>query len=350
MARIRTRTLVGLDIEPTYLAAAEVAVNGAIAVRRAVLCPLEPGIMRDGEVTDREGLAEAVRELFREHKLPKRVRLGVANQRIVVRTIDLPPVAEGKELDTALRFHAQDHVPMPLDQAVLDYRSLGIVPTADGQRTRVVLVAARRDMVEHLVSAARMGGVRPQAVDLSAFAMVRALAGGAPTDTGVLYLGVGGISNLAIAAGRQCLFTRTIPGGLEAMVAALAERRGMTLEHARGWLSEVGLATPVESVEGDPEVVAVARTVLDEGLHRLLDGVRNSLDFYGSQPDAPGVSQLVLTGPGLTVPGLAEGLGEALGLPVRAGTVAQAQPGAVAPGAEPCVAVAAGLAIEEAPE
>jgi Tfp pilus assembly PilM family ATPase len=96
--------------------------------------------------------------------------------------------------------------------------------------------------------------------------------------------------------------------------------------------------------------VAVARTVLDEGLHRLLDGVRNSLDFYGTQPDAPGVSQLVLTGPGLTVPGLAEGLGEALGLPVRAGTVAQAQPGAVAPGAEPCVAVAAGLAIEEAPE
>src|SRR5436190_1796440 len=269
MARIRTRTLVGLDIEPTYLAAAEVVVNGGIAVRRAVLRPLEPGIMRDGEVTDREGLAEALRKLFREHKLPKRVRLGVANQRIVVRTIDLPPLAEGKELDTALRFHAQDHVPMPLEQAVLDYRSLGIVPTPDGQRTRVVLVAARR---------------------------------------------------------------------------------GMALDHARGWLSHVGLETPVQSVDGDPEIVEAARAVLDEGLHRLLDGVRNSLDFYGTQPDAPGVSQLVLTGPGLTVPGLAEALGEALAVPVRAGTVAQAEEGAVAPGAEPCVAVAAGLAVEEAPE
>jgi type IV pilus assembly protein PilM len=180
--------------------------------------------------------------------------------------------------------------------------------------------------------------------------MVRALASEAPTDTGALYLGVGGITNLAIAAGRQCLFTRTIPGGLEAMVAALAERRGMTLEHARGWLSQVGLQTPIEGIEGDPEIVGAARTVLDEGLQRLLDGVRNSLDFYGAQPDAPAVSRVVLTGPGLTVPGLPEALGQALGLPVGAGTVTQTQEGAIAPGAEPCVAVAAGLAVEETPE
>jgi type IV pilus assembly protein PilM len=349
MARKRTRTLVGLDIEPTYLAAAEVTVNGSIAVTRAVTEPLDPGIMRDGEVTDRERLAEALRDFFKQHKLGKRVRLGVANQRIVVRTVDLPPLPEGKELETALRFQAQDHIPMPLDQAVLDHRSLGIVTTPDGQRSRVVLVAARRDMVDHLVGAARAGGLRPEGVDLSAFAMVRSLGAGAPPDSAVLYLALGGIANLAISVGRLCLFTRTVPGGLEAMVTSLAERQGLTLDHARAWLLHVGLGAPVEEIEGDPEIVTHARAVLQDGVHRVVDGVRNSLDFYRAQADAPGVTSMVLTGPAIAVPGLADALAEQVGLPVQAGTVAQARPGAVAPEAEPCVAVAAGLAIEELP-
>src|SRR3954447_21401275 len=350
MARSRKRTLVGLDIEPTYLAAAQVSVNGAVAVSRAVTAPLDPGVVRDGEVTDAERLGDALRDLFREHKLPKRVRLGVANQKIVVRTVDLPPLPDGKELQTALRFQAQDHIPMPLEQAVLDYRSLGIVTTADGPRTRVVLVAAPRDMVEWLLTTARAAGLRPEAIDLSAFAMVRALGAGAPADTAVLYLAVGGIANLAVAVGRTCLFTRSLPGGLEAMVGALAERRGLTLEHARGWLAHVGLTTPVEDVEGDAALIAEARTVLEEGARCLVDGVRSTMDYYAAQGDAPAVGSIVLTGPALGVPGLREALEAGLGLPVAAGTVAQAREGAVAPEAHMRIAVAAGLAVEELPE
>jgi type IV pilus assembly protein PilM len=349
MAPTRTRTLVGLDIEPTYLAAAEVSANGSLAIRRAVVQRLDPGVVREGEVTDPERLGEALRAMWAEHKRPKRVRLGMANQRVVVRTMDLPPVADGKELETALRFQAQDHIPMPLDQAVLDYRTLGVVATADGQRMRVVLVAARRDMVERLVRTARAAGLRPEGVDLSAFAMVRALSADAPEGAAVLYLAVGGIANLAVAVNRVCLFTRALPGGLEASAAALAERRELTLDHARAWLVHVGLETPLDALDGDPEVIADAREVLQEGVHRLVDGVRNSMDFYSASADTPAVTSVVLTGPAVAVPGMADALASELGLPVTAGTVAQAGDGAVAPGCEPCVAVAAGLAVEEAP-
>jgi type IV pilus assembly protein PilM len=179
--------------------------------------------------------------------------------------------------------------------------------------------------------------------------MVRALGSGAPLDRGVLYLGLGGLANLAIAVGRLCLFTRTVPGGLEPMVAALAERRGLTLEHARAWLMHVGLEAPVEEIEGDREIVVQARAVLEEGVHRVVDGVRNSLDFYGAQADAPAVASIVVTGPAVAVPGLTDALADRLGMPVEQGTVAQARPGAVAPEAAPCVAVAAGLAVEELP-
>ena len=84
----RSNTVVGLDLDPSHIAAAEVAVNGSITVTRGAVAELRPGILRDGEVTDAPALAEALKAFFAEHDLPKRVRLGVANQRIVVRSID----------------------------------------------------------------------------------------------------------------------------------------------------------------------------------------------------------------------------------------------------------------------
>ena len=233
MARSRTRrSLIGLDIEPGHLAAAQVSVNGAVTVEHAATAPLEPGVMRDGEVADVDVLGEALKEFFREHKLPRRVRLGVANQRIVVRNLELPNLRNAKELEAAVRFQAQEHLPMQLDLAVIDYQRLGVVQTDEGERQHVLLVAARRDMVDRLLEAARHAGLRPEGIDLSAFAMIRAL--GRPeveADGATLYVSVGGLTNLAIAEGTQCRFTRVVAGGLEGIVAQLAERRALTLEH-----------------------------------------------------------------------------------------------------------------------
>ena len=136
MSRARTagRTVVGLDIEPGFVAAVQVRATAGdgVSIERAAGLPLGPGIVRDGEVADPEALAEALRELFRQHKLGKRVRIGVANQRIVVRTLELPPLQDAKEIAAAVRFHAQDHIPMPLEQAVLEHQSLGLVDTLEG--------------------------------------------------------------------------------------------------------------------------------------------------------------------------------------------------------------------------
>lgn len=229
------KAIVGLDIEPGYVAAVEAA-PGSVAVDRAAYAPLAPGVVRDGEVVDVDTLAGVLREMFAEHKLGKRVRLGVANQRIVMRTIDLPPLTDDKQIASAIRFQAQEHIPMPLDQAVLEHQPLGTVETEDGPRTRVVLVAARRDMIDRMVEAATRAGLRPQGIDLSAFAMIRALHRADVTGTAV-YVNVGGITNLAIANGTVCVFTRVVPFGIESLAAELAERRALTLEHSHGWLS-----------------------------------------------------------------------------------------------------------------
>jgi type IV pilus assembly protein PilM len=238
--------VVGLDIQPGLVAAVKVRVNGSIRAERAAAQPLDADTVREGEVVDPEALSAALRELFSAGTLGKRVRVGIANQRTVMRTLELPPVTDRKELAAAVRFQAQDQVPMPLSNAVLDFHPLGIFDSPAGPRQRVVLVAAQRDMVERLLAAVRAAGLTPQGVDLSAFAMIRSLYERSDGDARrVLYVNVDGLTNLAIAEGTTCRFTRVVGGGVEAMAAELAVRRSVALSEARALLATVDLSAPL---------------------------------------------------------------------------------------------------------
>jgi len=352
----RATTIVGLEIEPSAVHAASVTVNGHVSLKTAAVVPLETGIVRDGEVNDVDALADALRSLYRDNKgLDKKVRVGIANQKIVVRVLELPPLEDRKELEAAVRVQAQDQIPMPLDNAVLDFQPLDIVETENGPRQRVLIVAARRDMVERVMAACKAAGLKPEGIDLSAFAMIRALYRAVPegeTTEPVLYLSVGGLTNLAVAEGTTCLFTRVVGGGLEAIAVELAERKALTLEHARGWLRHVGLVTPLNEIESDDqdEIAEEARTVLLDGVRRIGGEVRNSLDFHHAQEGMSlRVQRAVLTGAAATVPGFDDALAAELGLPVISGRVDGTADGAP-DGLDPhLLTIAAGLAVEEAP-
>src|SRR5687767_10677367 len=165
---------VGLDIDGRYLAAAQVE-SGRVV--RGVSLELPEGLVADGEVVNRDGLAEALKNFVTETGLPKSVRLGVANQQIVVRVIELPRIEDPKQRDAAVRFQASEAIAMPLDEAVLDHQVAGYAEAPDGTpRMQVVVVAARRTMVETLLQAVKSAGLKAEGVDLDAFALVRSLA------------------------------------------------------------------------------------------------------------------------------------------------------------------------------
>lgn len=339
------KTVAGLCIEPGRLAAVETR-SGGVEVERAAVAPLAPDVVRDGEVRDVDALAGALSELFTEHKLSRRVRIGVANQRIVMRTIELPPLQDAKQIASAVRFQAEEHIPMALEQAVFQHHSLGVVDTPDGPRTRVVLIAARRDMIDKLLAAVRGAGLRAHGIDLSAFAMIRSLREPGFDDS-TLYISVGGVTNLAVATGATCAFTRVTTYGYAAMVGELSERQGLTLEHAGSWLAHVGLLSGLEEVSGDEDTVFAARAVLNDGIRRIGNEIRNSLDFYTMQPGADAVRRAVLTGPAVAIPGFTEHLGEALELPLQTGMARGVRPDSLN-GFDPGeLTVAAGLTVEE---
>src|SRR5262245_46843477 len=208
-------SVVGLDLETGSMAATEVRGNGSSHASRTAIEPLEPGVVVNGEVRDSEALSKFLRSAFARHKLSKEVRLGIANQQVVMRTLRLPLIEDEEEIDTAVRFQAQDQLPMPLDQAILDHEVVGRQAGPEGQRHMDVLaVAARRDMVASLAASLRDAGLRPVGIDLAAFGMIRALSNGDVEEevngelpaAATLYCNLGDITNLAVARGGSCLF------------------------------------------------------------------------------------------------------------------------------------------------
>jgi type IV pilus assembly protein PilM len=402
LGRRSAENLVGLDIQPGFVAAVQARVNGSIVAERAASLPLPADSVRDGEVIDDSAVSDALRELFGSSGMAKRVRVGVANQRTVLRTLELPPVTDQKELAAAVNFQAQDQVPMPLDNAVMDFHPLGIVETPSGPRQRVVLVAAQRDMIERLLAAVRGAGLTVEGVDLSAFALIRSLYRPDANQTGrVLYLNVDGLTNLAIADGTVCRFTRVVGGGLEGMASEIAERRGIALVEARALLAAVDLTAPmpvarsIDAVaqEADTDIPADAGeegheplspedaeeseramsyeelaavesmsapqaprsdadvwAVLENGIRDISGEVRNSLDFHRSQEGGGEVSHVVMSGAAQDIPGFAESLQSSLGVEVRAGEVGVADDGVAEIFSPHRLAVATGLAAAEDPQ
>ena len=349
-------SVTGLEIEAGSVAAVEVGVNGTTQLRAHGVEPLSPGAFREGEVTDAGALSEALKDLFAKHSLGKRVRLGIANQRVVVRTMRLPAIDDPEQLEAAIRFQAQDQIPMPLENAVLDWHVEGLREGANGERQlEVVVVAARLDMINSLLTAMRDAGLRPAGIDLSAFAMIRALGDGqagaldpaglapppapsyedrigqiaeegpgaygvdpvvAPPAPARLLCNLGDVLNLAVAQGSSCLFTRVSAFGLEGIAQRLAERRGLTIDHARQWLVHVGIDRPREEIEGDPEIVSAAADTLADGASKLVDELRLSLHYYGAQEGAQPIDSVVACGPGAAIPGLVDRIQRDLGFAV----------------------------------
>jgi type IV pilus assembly protein PilM len=234
------------------------------------------------------------------------VRLGVSNQQIVVRHLELPKIEDPDELAVAVRFQAAEAIAMPLDEVVLDYQVIGETVTPEGAaRLRIVVVAARESMVSRVVEAVRGAGLRPEGIDLNAFALVRTLA--LPADSAEsarVYCHLAGVTNLAIAIGPICLFTRPL---------------------SSSW------------AEDDEHAAAAA----------LAEEIRLSVDFYMAQPEARWVGEVVLSGPGAERPELAEQLGSMIDVPVSvADPLGRLQANQIPVGEDPYRhTVAAGLAL-----
>ena len=334
----RAATVTGLEIGATKVIAAQARLQGGqVVAERLAERALPPGLMRDGVVTDPERLAGELKSLFSEHKFSKRVRVGLATPRTVLRVIDLPPL-EDKDIRTALIMQAQERIPMPLDRAVMDFQKVGLVDTPEGQRLRVIVVVTEREGVDLLLDTLRRAGLKPEGIDLSIFSVIRSLNHHVDSGSGpVLYAQLGDLVNIAIAEAGVCRFTRQAPQGLGMVLGRLAENRSIPLDQAQ----ELLYAGDDVAGEGDVSVAdLLTRTALELGSE-----LRAAAEFYSTQFGSDLVTSGVVAGPLAPLPGFLEALSISSGLELTCGEVIAADTGALGDVDARIAPVATGLAV-----
>src|SRR5581483_7788313 len=238
--RPRKSEFVGLKVGGSQLAAAHVINDGGARLMRVARKPLDAGIVVSGEVRDITALARALDEFFTEEKLPrKNVRLGIGTNRVGVRVLEVTGLEDEKQLGNAVAFRAHEALSIPMDQAVLDYHLLGTTRSETGEVThRVALAAAYREPIDHFVAAFQAANIELTAIDVEAFALLRAVAPPRAVIDGedrsaIVALAVGhDRSTLAISDGEICDFTRVLEWGGSKLNSAIGRDLGLSTEEA----------------------------------------------------------------------------------------------------------------------
>jgi type IV pilus assembly protein PilM len=323
----RQKRLVGLKIGASQLAAARVVNNGHPELVQVARQQLEQGLVVGGELREPDLLADALKEFFRKNKLPRQgVRLGIANNRIGVRVFDIAGIEDGKQLENAIRFRAQEALPIPIEDAVLDYQLLSEGVDGDGNPVRrILLVVAYRELIDRYVTACKKAGIKLVGIDLEAFALLRALGDPQPeegqaADAALVVVSVGhDRSTFAVSDGRVCEFTRVLDWGGANLNVALARALDIAPSEAEPLKESLSLAVQ-ETPEGmTDEHAAAARDALQKQLQTFARELVSSLQFYQNQPGSLGIGEIVVTGGTAQLHGLAEELQRLIGVRVRIG-------------------------------
>jgi type IV pilus assembly protein PilM len=312
---------VGLDIGSSAVRAAVVdTAKASPLLRRFADMPLPPGAVVAGEIVDPGAVAEAVGALWKRNKLPrKRVVIGIASQRVIVRQVDVPHLEEA-EMVEALPFQVEDAIPIPVEEAVLDYVPLEEFNTPDGElMLSILVVAAQREMIDEFLGVASSASLDVLSIDLQAFGLVRAAFGadlmlGGDGPQALLDIGIS-MSQIAIVRGGITRFVRILPVGGDQFTEDLRAGLSLGYEDAEELKRVVGVA-PDGMPEGEGDQ-AVARRLLTRTADSLIEEIRGSINYYLTQAGEHSLGRLVVSGNGARLPHLANRIARALGTRVE---------------------------------
>jgi type IV pilus assembly protein PilM len=348
----RHKQLVGLSIGSSELAAAVVVNNGHPKLVKAARHTLPSDVVTGGEVRDSEALANEIAAFFSAADLPrKNVRVGIGSSRTGVRVFERPAVDDPRQLANAIRFRAYETLPIPMEEAMLDYHVVEDTTAPD----RVLLAVAYRDLVDRFAATCAAAKIELAGIDIEAFALLRAVGGeplpaGQRAEAARVAVSIGhDRTTVAVSDGHVCEFTRVLDWGGARVTAAIERALEVHTDQADKIKRSLDISSKASEAPADERtnhaVEAARREVT--GLAREL---ASSLHFYQDQPDSLGFAEIIITGGGAHLRGIAEQLEELIGISVRvADPFARVGSGhgISSGGQDGSLAVAIGLGIED---
>lgn len=311
------RVTTGLDIGSAGVRAAELATrDGASCLMNFGQVGLPPGAVPAGILAEPAVVTLAIQRLWKERRFAERdVTLGLANAHVVVRAAELPWV-DAADLQKSLPYLVGDLLPIPVEDAVLDF--MPFAAPVKGEPMHGLLVASPREHVTAMVRCAERAGLRPVAVDLASFALLRSTAPMAllppprpaadarrlrPATAALVDIGAS-VTNIVLHQGGVPKVVRIVPRGGSDVTAMLADRLGMSVADAEALKLREGMGAPGSNVE---MLVRLAVTPL---LHQL----RGSIEYFVASHAGARVDRILLCGGGAQLRGLPEAIAVDLNL------------------------------------
>jgi type IV pilus assembly protein PilM len=326
--------------------------NGKPKLVKAARHTLPPDVVAAGEVRDSEALANEIAAFFSAADLPrKNIRLGIGSSRTGVRVFERPSVDDPQQLANAIRFRAYETLPIPIEEAMLDYHIVDDTSAPD----RVLLAVAYRDLVDRFAATCAAAKIELAGIDIEAFALLRAvggepLAAGERAEAARVAVSIGhDRTTVAVSDGRVCEFTRVLDWGGARVTAAIQRALEVNADEAETIKRSLDISANATEEPGDDRTSRAAEAARRE-VNSLARELASSLHFYQDQPDSLGFAEITITGGGAHLQGLAAQLEELIGISVRvADPFARVGSGhgISSGGQDGSLAVAIGLGIED---
>ena len=293
----RKNSTVGLDIGSGFVKVVEVDHSGGQPeVRRVAMRQLLPDTIVDGEVMDHALVSDTVSGLFQEIGLKGRdVVTGVGGHDVIIKKIEMDRMSESDARDV-IRWEAEQHVPFDIKSVELDFQILN--PDAEGVRMEVLLVAAKRELVDNKVGLLHEAGVSPNVIDVDAFALHNAFEFNYPDAMqGIVALvNIGHeVTNVNILEDGVPILTRDIPFGSRRVREDLQRERGLTSDQAE---------KVVQGRETAPGLEQVVESAADE----VGVGIERAAAFLMTRQSGEGLGSIYVSGGGARIPGMADAL------------------------------------------
>lgn len=329
MSLFRTkRSAVGLEIGSNSARAVELFKSVPYEITRYAVEPLSNGAVVDGEIVEVDEVAQALKNLWQRGRFStKKVVLGIANPKVLVRQVELP-FMEDSELKSAINFQAQEYIPFPPDELVLDYHVLGKFENEDKQQMlEVLLVAANKEMVQNFCSAAQNADLQVEVVYLSALALSRALLDQSiaiedeNTKPVVIANMSTDITNIVVAEKGFARFARIMTFGGNDFSDALISNLSLSAKEAEEFKIKIGLIGKGSEadVEPDPQMQKIS-SILSGIANKFSNELKRSIEYYFSNDmTSETIDRLVLTGGGSMMPGFEKYISEKLKIQTERG-------------------------------
>ena len=304
-----------------------------------------PGMISDTE-SDLEAVADAIKKLLAAAKIDnKEVVAALPESRVFTRVIDDFPYLSDNELSSAIRYAAEEFIPMSLADVNLNWQVLvRSDPKSVGAKTVVLVIASPKRIVSKYVNVLQMAGLHPKALETETIAVTRSLVGSNSFSPSTLIMQMGATTTDFTAVSKGLIWlTRSISTGGTALTRSLAQHFNFEASQAEQYKKIYGLME--EQLEG--KVFEALKPIVDIIAG---EGRRVIQAFEAKYPSSP-IKRVVLSGGGAKMPGLVIYLANLWGLEVQEAdpwfSVIRVQSLVPKLAQDASYAVAAGLALRE---